>query len=263
MNADQLYNILQHPSKIDLISIDELDALTHTYPWFGTAQFLSAVKKQKEQHADADAQLQKAFLYFSDPLWMNFQLNRFENIVEISEPLLKDAKTNSTIEIDETDAIIDAEISIAAADAQEAANEISIPLPTLLKNVKFKQTETEFSFDPFHTVDYFASQGIKLKEEKAANDKLGQQVKTFTQWLKSMKKINLEDQPQISVVDEKAIEKIASESNTDAEIFTEAMASVLVQQGKKTKAKELYQKLSLLHPEKSVYFTNLIDDLKL
>ena len=63
--------------------------------------------------------------------------------------------------------------------------------------------------------------------------------------------------------DEKAIEKIASESNTDAKIITEAMASVLVQQGKTAKATELYQKLSLLYPEKSVYFATLIDELKL
>ena len=263
MNAEQLYNIMQHPSQIDSISIGELDELTQTYPWFGTAYFLSAVKKQKEQDSTAEAQIQKAFLYFSDPLWMNFQMKRFENIVENSEPTIKVAETNSTIEIDETDAVIDAEISITAADAVEEANEISIPLPTLLKNIEFKQSDTEFSFEPFHTVDYFASQGIKLKEEKAANDKLGQQVKTFTQWLKSMKKINLEDQPQITAIDEKAIEKIASESNTDAEIFTEAMASVLIQQGKKTKAVELYQKLSLLHPQKSVYFATLIDELKL
>ncbi len=263
MNADQFNDLLQHPSQIDTVSVDELDAITQTYPWFGAAQFLSGVKKQKEQHPSADAQLQKAFLYFSDPLWMNFQLKRFENSDEIPEVVMEVVKPNAVIEADETDAIIDAEISITAADAVEEANEISIPLPTLLKNIEFKQTDTEFSFEPFHTVDYFASQGIKLKEEKAANDKLGQQVKTFTQWLKSMKKINLEDQPQITAVDEKAIEKIASESNTDAEIFTEAMASVLIQQGKKTKAVELYQKLSLLHPEKSVYFASLIDELKL
>ncbi len=263
MNAEQFNNLLQHPSQLDTISIDELDRLTNTYPWFGAAHFLSALKKQKEQHASADAQLQKAFLYFSDPLWMNFQLNRFENRSEIFEPAIEIAEASAAIAADETDAILDAEITITAAEAVEAANEISIPLPTLLKNIELKQTETEFSFEPFHTVDYFASQGIKLKEEKAANDKLGQQVKTFTQWLKSMKKINVEDQPQITTVDEKAIEKIASESNTDAEIITEAMASVLVQQGKTAKAKELYQKLSLLHPEKSVYFATLIEELKL
>jgi hypothetical protein len=62
MNADQFNNLLQHPSQIDAISIGELDELIQTYPWFGTAHFLSAVKKQKEQHTDADTQTQKAFL---------------------------------------------------------------------------------------------------------------------------------------------------------------------------------------------------------
>src|SRR6185312_15634128 len=44
------------------------------------------------------------------------------------------------------------------------------------------------SFEPLHTVDYFASQGIKINEEALANDHLVKQVKSFTAWLKSMKK---------------------------------------------------------------------------
>ena len=47
----------------------------------------------------------------------------------------------------------------------------------------------DLSFEPYHTIDYFASLGIKLKPEELAKDKLGQQLKSFTDWLRSMKKI--------------------------------------------------------------------------
>jgi hypothetical protein len=118
-----------------------------------------------------------------------------------------------------------------------------------------------FLFEPFHTVDYFASQGIRLQEEKLGNDDLSKQVKTFTQWLRTMKKTYTNDHLQLEQQQEAEVLGIANHSNQPEEILTETMARVLQQQGKKAKAAEIYHKLSLLHPEKSAYFAALIHDL--
>ena len=120
-----------------------------------------------------------------------------------------------------------------------------------------------FTFEPFYTVDYFASQGIKLQEDKLGDDKLGQQVKTFTQWLRSMKKIYVEEKKELDINLEQAVVTMATESNQLTEVITETMADVLIKQGKLSQAIDLYRKLSLLHPEKSVYFASRIDELKL
>jgi len=40
------------------------------------------------------------------------------------------------------------------------------------------------------------------------------------------------------------------------------MAEVLINQGKSVQAREVYQKLSLLYPEKSAYFASKIDLLQ-
>ncbi len=120
-----------------------------------------------------------------------------------------------------------------------------------------------FTFEPFHTVDYFASQGIKLREDKSKDDKLDQQVKTFTQWLRSMKKIYVEEKKELNPAEEKAVVSMATESNQQTEVLTETMADVLIKQGKLSQAIDLYRKLSLLHPEKSVYFASRIEELKL
>ncbi len=125
-----------------------------------------------------------------------------------------------------------------------------------------KKEEPGFTFEPFHTVDYFASQGIKLQESKMGDDKLGQQVKTFTQWLRSMKKIYVEEKKELDTNLEKAVVTMASESNQLTEVITETMADVLIKQGKLSQAIDLYRKLSLLYPEKSVYFASRIDELK-
>jgi hypothetical protein len=113
-----------------------------------------------------------------------------------------------------------------------------------------------------YTTDYFASQGIKLTDEPVTSDKLGSQVKSFTEWLKSMKKVHTdEDLPKGDEQTERNIQQIAEHSNAAAEVVTEAMADVLVKQDKKDKAIEVYRKLSLINPSKSAYFAAKINEL--
>lgn len=116
-------------------------------------------------------------------------------------------------------------------------------------------------FEPMHLVDYFASQGIKLSDDILTNDKLGKQLKSFTAWLKTMKKVHVEEDGS-SMQGDTTVSKMAEISNAKAEILTEAMAEVLAKQGKLDKASELYQKLSLLNPAKSTYFAAKIENLK-
>lgn len=124
------------------------------------------------------------------------------------------------------------------------------------------EAEEPMAFEPLHTVDYFASQGIKINEEALMNDKLGNQVKSFTAWLKSMKKLHPGKLPEQNEVIEKIIQSSAEESNADAEVLTEAMAEVLIKQDKREKAVAMYQKLSLMNPSKSAYFAAKIESIK-
>ena len=116
-------------------------------------------------------------------------------------------------------------------------------------------------FEPLHATDYFASQGIKLSEELQSKDKLGKQMKSFTAWLKVMKKTPEQQQGLHQVADEAQIQNLANKSNTEAEVLTESMADVYQQQGKKEKAREIYKKLSLINPDKSAYFAAKIENL--
>jgi hypothetical protein len=119
-------------------------------------------------------------------------------------------------------------------------------------------------FEALHTVDYFASQGIKLSQEAIPKDKFGQQLKSFTEWLKAMKRI-----PQSEIVKaisttetDKKVEQLAEHSLEQGEILTETMAEVWAKQGNSIKAIEVYQKLSLQNPAKSHYFAGLIEQLR-
>ena len=123
-------------------------------------------------------------------------------------------------------------------------------------------TEDKITFEPLHTSDYFASLGIKLSGKILHSDKLGKQMKSFTEWLKELKKLQPDQLPLQSEQADLTIQKLAEASNLGGEVETEAMAEVLIQQGKKQKALNVYKKLSLLDPSKSAYFAAKIDQLK-
>lgn len=128
-----------------------------------------------------------------------------------------------------------------------------------------KPVETTDQLDiksgPYHTIDYFASQGIRVGSNIPA-DKFGAKVRKFTDWLKQMKSASA--QPTDLGTDpetEHLIETIAQTSNETKDIVTEAMAEVLKKQGKTEKALQLYKKLSFLNPSKSAYFAAKIEEL--
>ena len=136
--------------------------------------------------------------------------------------------------------------------------------PVLSTDAEIQKEEEvhDLEFEPLHTIDYFASQGIIIKEEALMDDKLGKQVKSFTDWLKSMKKLHPGKLPEQNEVVERIIQSSAELSNEDAGILTESMAEVLLKQGKKQKAIEMFEKLSLMNPSKSSYFAAKIESLK-
>jgi hypothetical protein len=115
-------------------------------------------------------------------------------------------------------------------------------------------------FDPYHTVDYFASQGIKFND-KEDDDELGLKVKSFTAWLKTMKKL----QPSALNTSENnaTVGENTEEPFPKAElIVTEAMAEVYLKQGMAEKAIDIYTKLSLQNPSNSHIFANRILAIK-
>ena len=108
-------------------------------------------------------------------------------------------------------------------------------------------------FEPLHTSDYFASQGIKLTEEKIPTDKLGMQLKSFTEWLQTMKRIHPTN-IDLKINLNQEVATLAEKSNLEKEVITESMAIAYIAQGKPQKAADIYEKLKLIYPHKSAYF---------
>ena len=140
----------------------------------------------------------------------------------------------------------------------------SLQIPLLKTIVETSASKEDLLFEPYHTIDYFASQGIKLsKIEPEPQDKLGRQLKSFTEWLKMMKKLPQKSVDNILAENEESqVVEAANHSIETKEVITEAMAEVYEKQGLHEKAADVYKKLSLLNPGKSAYFAGRIEALK-
>jgi hypothetical protein len=155
-------------------------------------------------------------------------------------------------------------VSIAGLALEQIDREEETEAPAETPEIKAPDAPAPPVFEPFHTVDYFASQGIRLVQEENPSDRLGRQLKSFTDWLKVMRRLpqkNKEIVPDIAA--ERQVQAIAAHSIEGREVVTEAMAEVLAKQGMREKATEMYRKLSLLEPEKSAYFAAKIEQLKI
>ncbi len=146
---------------------------------------------------------------------------------------------------------------------EESSVTASIVGPAMSMAEQQPPTEQPLVFEPYHTIDYFASQGIKLTLDENPSDALGKQLKSFTEWLKVMRKLPQKDRQIVpDIAAERTIQSIAAHSVEGKEVVTETMAEVLAKQGMTDKAREVYRKLSLLNPDKFAYFAAKIQQLK-
>jgi hypothetical protein len=202
---------------------------------------------------------EKASFYTHNPLWINYliqQKNQQTISLAKEEPdPLPEITTATSLSIDEINEE-PASPSLVSPEPTSPQESIATANPAAPKPMQ----EEELLFEPYHTIDYFASQGIKLAGADYERDKFGKQLKSFTEWLKVMKKVNIANTAKETdqVIVDPEIEKSATASIKTEEILTEAMAEVWVKQGNKVKATEIYRKLSLQNPSKSDYFADKI-----
>jgi hypothetical protein len=250
-----------------------LDALTPA-----AVQETIAVSEEMAGVTTASDDTTEAFLNEAETLKSTGNETSISEGLLDSERLIEPAKVPAKESVKETDLTVVPREKPANLEEPKTINEETSELDEhekMFQNIKAMLDATSeeagadvanrsVPIDPYYTIDYFASQGIKLDLEKNPQDQLGKNLKKFTQWLKHMKKLGPEDATEaiIKKETETDIVRIADSSNTVREVVTEAMASVLEKQGKKDKAIELYNKLSFLNRDKSAYFAHKIKNLK-
>jgi hypothetical protein len=282
---------------LDDVSLIELQKITEAQPYFSIGHLLLSKKLKAEDHNAFNEQVQRTAAYFNNTLWLDYLMMDEEPSVKLvvkdtdeTKPLLskviaeeQESQLAELEKLQEEMKTAEPEIIVADAEDEQYAASTSEEVVKQAEDeekqkeviasvlgdqlAEFKKpvaedAELKIETEPYYTVDYFASLGIKI-DLSQPQDKLGSQVRKFTDWLKQMKHVNptandLAADPEV----DNMIQGIAKTSNETKEIVTETMAEVLIKQGKTDKAIQLYIKLSFLNPDKSAYFAAKIEQLK-
>lgn len=238
---------------LDNTSTEELQGFIEKYPYSASVRFLLAKKLQDNQDT-----LLTAALYLNNPLRLSWLLENSD------KPSVSPDHEASSFSKERTSfaATSPEDSSPSPTDAQLAGHKESTPVEAGIESgPQPKPVEEPLAFQSYHTIDYFASQGIRLQLADLGKDKFGQQLKSFTEWLRSMKKLPTSGtiSPQM---EDTSVTRTAASSIEEKEVVTEAMAEVWIKQGNREKARDIFTKLSLQNPDKSAYFAAKIDQLK-
>ncbi|MCA6439759.1 MAG: hypothetical protein ACRCSM_04175 [Sediminibacterium sp.] len=112
------------------LRIEALEKLVNEYPFFSPGQYLFSAKLKKEDHPLATAQAAKTALYFSNPLWLQFQLDNQED-VGIDEAPKKEFDTALLRSIHQKDKEWDELIGLPKLDETMESAEKSLTAPIL------------------------------------------------------------------------------------------------------------------------------------
>lgn len=275
--TDYLIQSLFEKESLEEITLDEFRRISDQYPYSSIVQFLYSCKLKSVYHLDFPEQVTHTALFFSSPQWLHYQLSDESekgsfriNQYDLSYNNISEDQPHEQSGIEISDNYDDEELGLSNEFSEENVYETDtvtdseIDLTDEERDVKEQiqdVTPQPIPIEPYHTVDYFASQGIKNRLDDP-QDELGKKVKTFTAWLKTMKRL----QPASEIFEiEESDEEIDNGIDLQVPqevIATEAMAEVYLKQGLTQKAIEVYAKLSLQNPANSHIFATRITQIK-
>lgn len=247
ITTDTIAGWLREPDQFQGVVPQLLQKLTEDYPYFLPGHYLKHIALQQDgQH-----------LY---TLLEAFPANRV-----VLQQLLEPAKEQLEVLLEEpvvpeTDLLealgINPQPVLTIDYFSQQGIEVSSDLPEVEELAPHTEEEKSLlvvmSFEEW--LSYINTRSRKAKEEEAEQKAL----KTMWQKQKLAAAIEEESDEIPETVFEMAVNSIARNDDW----VSESMAEVYARQGKVQKAIEIYEKLSLLNPEKNTYFAAKIENLQ-
>jgi hypothetical protein len=294
LTQERLIKLIDNPELLASISLEELKTLAFAYPYAHNLRYLLALKAEQTQHPDAQRFLQAAAAYSIDRRQL-FMLVMPQKLTPIPVAV---ADKEAVLELKPIESI-KKELEALAPQARNtelnaASIEISVPenvpAPTnpletfSAKPNPFPQPEINLQVPELEIVaptPPVPEPVIEVPEPVEFTPAVPQipENQSFADWFVQfnppslvvekqlypppMRKIKplpaVKKEPVLTGLAQALAEKSLAERET---VISETLARLLVQQGHKEKAINMYQRLSLAFPEKSAYFAAEIDKLK-
>lgn len=256
MNAAQFLDIIERKDSLEKSEILQLKKLQENFPYFQIPFVLSARYEFLKDPGKKSASLGYAAINSPDRVWL-------KNLIEKADTT--NLKTESGKKTkDEID--MHPEERADKPDASQLTQSLK-KLGENLKGQKPEETDSTFESEVQKTKARRRKlpaddliETIKRKEKKVIVDsKMQEQIDLIKAF--SKKDIKLATIKEIEA-NQNNENLAASSTKFNDNLLSESFAKLLVNQGKKKMAKEIYEKLALKFPDKRAYFADLIEKLK-
>ena len=255
METEQLLTYLSKPGTLTGENAADMEALVRQYPYFSIGQSLLALAYHRDGNERFNDQLKRAavavpnrnklrLLFVAAPQRPSIPADSFFRLEDVTE-----------VESDRT-VIPEKTFIIPEIDLSGSPEELNAELALL--------DEKRKSLDELKTL--IASRLQQIEEEKQRKEEA--QEEEVPQKKMSRKELIdkfIAENPSISRPKAEFYNPISMAQNSiidKGDIVSETLAKIYLKQGYLDKAIEIYEKLSLLNPEKSVYFAAQIEKIK-
>ncbi|GMQ26599.1 hypothetical protein Aoki45_32820 [Algoriphagus sp. oki45] len=245
MNASQFLDLIQKSDRLEKSDYLQLRKIQDNFPYFQISHVLACRYELGKNPELTPSHLGHAALTSPDRVWLKALLEKPSQKSDVKTPAIKEDLLPEEPKAGSSDPIQRTE-SLKKLGDQLKGN----PAPPLDKpKVKKRKPPKDELIET-----------IKRKEKKEiVADKTKEQIDLIKAF--SKKSIKLATIKEIEA--NQNTENLAEASTKlDESLITESFAKLLIRQGKKDKAVEIYEKLSLKFPEKRAYFADLIENLK-
>lgn len=278
MNKELFVQYLHNPALLDENSISNLAEIVTEYPYFQTAHLLYVKSLHDNKSIRYPSQLKNVAAYVGDRAML------FKLIKQQATNVPHESVTSQTT-ITETRVLAkESEIATVVRTDEEATHQNQEEYIELIENNEINAQSTDsgdlMDFD-FNIEDDTITNQTAQKQRKQIQPQFLDYVynleqkppitstEQVTKTKRSAQLIDafIEKNPRIipkSNMDDVPLnqEDISSEYVEEPELMTEILADIYIKQKNYAKAANIYQKLMLLYPQKSIYFAQKIEHLK-
>lgn len=247
MNATQFLDLIQKADHLEKADFLLLKKVQENFPYFQIPHVLAARYEFLKNEGVKSQHLAQAAITSPDRIWLKTLIEKpvpgdFKS-AQVKEDLLPEDRPTRQDASKRTASLLNLGLQLKGqTPAEEESTEIK-PSPKRRKPPKDDLIET-----------------IKRKEKQVIVDsKKKEQIDMIKAFSKKEFKL-----ATIKEIEANQNTENLAETSTQlhANLLSESFAKILAQQGKKVKAKEIYEKLALKFPDKRTYFADLIEKLK-
>jgi len=273
MNKEKFISFMQNPENLDKASMDELAYLIKEFPYCQSAHILLTLNHLKEDSILYDSSLKTTAIYASNRRVLKKHIDGLstnQKSVILHDEGLNEQKTENQESGIKSQKSGDKNQELKAKRKEKRNLASRQARKKKEKRYSGETTDLIIEEEPADKKKSHSLSELKkivekrireIEREKKENSGKVSETKVATTTSSDLIDKFIKDQPVISrnKVDFFNAKKEAASSIVDQEnIVSETLANIYIDQGYSEKAKNIYQKLSLKYPEKSIYFAALI-----